>query len=157
MVVSADGREIVDNGDLSRYVASQAPGQDREARASCADGEPKTISVTLGTFPDDPTESRRTSEEESNKLGMTLRDLTPEMAERLDLPRGTRGVVVMDVEAGEAAEHGGPAARRRDRGRERRCPSTASGVVPASSSTRPRPTGWPASACAIRVVIGSWF
>ena len=35
---------------------------------------------------------------------MTLRDLTPAVAERMELPRGTKGVLVMDVEAGEAAE-----------------------------------------------------
>ena len=35
---------------------------------------------------------------------MTLRDLTPAIAERMELPRGTKGVLVMDVEAGEAAE-----------------------------------------------------
>ena len=38
---------------------------------------------------------------------MTLRDLTPVVAERIDLPRDTRGVVVMDVEAGEVAEDAG--------------------------------------------------
>ena len=41
------------------------------------------------------------------KLGMTLRDLTPAMAERLELPAARRGSVVMDVEAGEAAEDAG--------------------------------------------------
>ena len=105
VVTAADGREIVDNGDLSRYVAGQPPGKTVKLDL-LRDGQPKTISVTLGTFPDDPTESRG-EEEESNKLGMTLRDLTPEMAERLDLPRGSRGVVVMDAEAGEAAEQAG--------------------------------------------------
>jgi len=105
VVTAADGREIVDNGDLSRYVAGQAPGKTVKLDL-LRDGQPKTISVTLGTFPDDPTESQG-EEEDSNKLGMTLRDLTPEMAERLDLPRGTRGVVVMEAEAGEAAEQAG--------------------------------------------------
>ena len=38
---------------------------------------------------------------------MTLRNLTPDLAERLELPRGTKGVFVMDVEAGEAAEDAG--------------------------------------------------
>ena len=38
---------------------------------------------------------------------MTLRDLTPGMADQLQLPRGIRGVVVMGVEAGEAAEDAG--------------------------------------------------
>ena len=38
---------------------------------------------------------------------MTLRELTPAVAERLGLPRGTEGVVVVEVEAGEAAEDSG--------------------------------------------------
>jgi serine protease Do len=70
------------------------------------DGAQKTIAVTLGTFQDDPKEADA-SDEQTNKLGMTLRDLTPEVAERLDLPRSTKGAVVMDVEAGEAAETAG--------------------------------------------------
>jgi len=37
-------------------------------------------------------------------LGMQIRTLTPEMAERLELPRTLKGVVVTDVEVGEAAE-----------------------------------------------------
>ena len=35
---------------------------------------------------------------------MTLREVTPAIAERLELPRGTKGVVVVEVEAGTAAE-----------------------------------------------------
>jgi S1-C subfamily serine protease len=38
---------------------------------------------------------------------MTLQDLTAPLAERLDLPRGTKGVVITDVDAGEAAEQAG--------------------------------------------------
>jgi serine protease Do len=38
---------------------------------------------------------------------MTLRNLTPDMAERLELPRGSKGVLVTAVEAGEAAEEAG--------------------------------------------------
>jgi serine protease Do len=38
---------------------------------------------------------------------MSLRNLTPELAERLDLPRGTKGPMVEDVEAGEPAEKAG--------------------------------------------------
>ena len=42
---------------------------------------------------------------------MTLRNLSPEAAERLELPRGTRGIVVTDVEGGSAAEDAGLQAR----------------------------------------------
>ena len=38
---------------------------------------------------------------------MTLRNLTPDVAERLEMPRTAKGVVVMDVEAGENAEDAG--------------------------------------------------
>ena len=105
VIVAADGREIVDNGDLSRYIASQAPGKTVKLDL-LRDGATKTISVTLGMFPDDPNEGQAEEEGTSN-LGMTLRDLTPEIAERLELPRSARGAVVMDVEAGDAAEAAG--------------------------------------------------
>ena len=35
---------------------------------------------------------------------MGVRNLTPQLAERLDLPRDTRGVLITNVEAGEPAE-----------------------------------------------------
>jgi serine protease Do len=53
VIVSADGREIVDNGDLSRYIASQPPGKTVKLEV-LRDGATKSLSVTLGTFPDDP-------------------------------------------------------------------------------------------------------
>jgi hypothetical protein len=37
---------------------------------------------------------------------MTLRNLTPEIGEQLEVPRGTRGVVVTDVEGGAASRLG---------------------------------------------------
>jgi serine protease Do len=106
VVLSADGRKIENNGDLSRYIASKPPNSTVKLEVQHGK-ERKTVNVTLGTFPDEPSERAAESGSGTSKLGMTLRDLTPQMAERLDLPRGTRGVVVMDVEAGEAAEEAG--------------------------------------------------
>jgi serine protease Do len=105
VVVSADGHQVQDNGDLSRYIAGKAPGATVKLEF-LREGVQKSVSVTLGTFPDDPTEAQK-PDEQANKLGMTLRDLSPEVAERLDLPRSTKGAVVMDVEAGEPAEAAG--------------------------------------------------
>jgi serine protease Do len=102
VVLSVDGRTIENNGDLSRYVASKAPGT--TVKLEVLRGKSRqNLSVTLGTFPDQPEEASAGGAD-ANKLGMTLRDLTPQMAERLDMPRGSRGVVVVDVEAGEAAD-----------------------------------------------------
>jgi serine protease Do len=105
VVVGVDGRAIEDNGDLSRYIAAKAPGTTVNLRL-LRGGTEQTIAVTLGTFPE---ETADTDTESANRgqLGMTLRNLTPDMAERLEIPRGSKGVLVTAVEAGEAAEEAG--------------------------------------------------
>jgi serine protease Do len=104
-IVSADGRAIQDNGDLSRHIASLPPGS--TVKLDLFRGkEKKTVSVTLGTFPDQTLDEGSAAAGRAS-LGMTLRDLTPVVAERIGLPRETRGVVVVEVEAGEVAEDAG--------------------------------------------------
>jgi serine protease Do len=105
VIVAADGKKIEDNGDLSRYIAGKAPGASVKLDV-IRDGAEKPVTVTLGTFPDEPNEEQ-TEEGRKGKLGMTLQDLSSQLAERLDLPRGTKGVVITDVDAGEAAEQAG--------------------------------------------------
>jgi serine protease Do len=105
VVIGVDGRPVEDNGDLSRYVASKAPGTTVNLRVLRAGGE-QTIAVLLGTFPDETADAESDSAKHG-QLGMSLRNLTPDTAERLELPRTTKGVVVSSVEAGEAAEEAG--------------------------------------------------
>jgi len=105
VILGADDRTIEDNSDLSRYIASKPPDTTVKLRV-LRDGERKELSVTLGTFPDEPTEVAST-ESSRPRLGMSLRDLTPPLAERLELPRDARGALVTDVEAGEPAERAG--------------------------------------------------
>ena len=106
VVIGVDARTVEDNGDLSRYIASKAPNTTVNLRVLREGGQEQTIAVKLGTFPEEGAED----ESESGKhgqLGMTLRNLTPDMADRLELPRATKGVVVVAVEAGDAAEEAG--------------------------------------------------
>jgi serine protease Do len=105
VILSADGRAIGDNSDLSRYIASKSPGS--TVKLELLRGkEKKTVSVTLGTFPDEPSDEPG-DEGGRASLGMSLRDVTPAIAERMELPRGVRGALVTDVEAGGAAEGAG--------------------------------------------------
>jgi serine protease Do len=106
VVIGVDDRAVTDNNDLSRYVASKAPGQTVRLRI-LRDGQEKVIPVTLGTFPEQDDEASERPAEDKAELGMTLRNLTPDVAQRLEMPRTARGVVVMDVEAGENAEDAG--------------------------------------------------
>ncbi|MGD8894680.1 MAG: Do family serine endopeptidase [Acidobacteriota bacterium] len=105
VILSADGRAIEDSSDLSRYIASKAPETEVELSV-LRDGERKAISITLGTFPEETTLVAR-QDTERRRLGMSVRDLTPSLAQRLELPRGSRGVLITDVETGEPAEEAG--------------------------------------------------
>jgi serine protease Do len=103
VVLTADGREIDDSSDLSRYIASKAPGTEVELNVLRGSEEQK-ISLTLGTFPEGPGASARQETTERRRLGMSVRDLTPALADRLELPRDTRGVLITEVEPGEPAD-----------------------------------------------------
>jgi serine protease Do len=105
VVVEIDGRPVDDSGDVSSYVASRAPGTTVRLRLMRA-GREKNVSIALGTFPEERSSDTR-NEDGSSSLGMSLRALTPELARQLELPRDLRGVVVTNIEAGEAAERAG--------------------------------------------------
>jgi serine protease Do len=107
VVLSVDDVLIQDQTDLSRYVAGKTPGTTVKLKI-LRGGDEKTVPVTLGTFPEETASATEENEEGgSAQLGMTLRNLTPDLAERLDLPRGVKGVVVWEVEPGTHAEDGG--------------------------------------------------
>ena len=105
IVVAVDGRPVADSTDLSRYVASKAPGTSVRLQL-IRNGSEKDLSVTLGTFPEESATQEAEQGGGSDQLGMTIRNLTPDVAEQLELPRSTRGVVVMDVEGGAAEQAG---------------------------------------------------
>jgi serine protease Do len=107
VVIEVDGRPIEDNNDLSRYIASRAPGTTVRLKV-LRNGSDRNVNLTLGTFPEEAAEGDDQDEDEAGvQLGMTLRELTPDLAGRLELPRTAKGVVIMDVEAGSAAEDAG--------------------------------------------------
>jgi serine protease Do len=105
VILSADARPIEDSSDLSRYISSKSPGT--VVKIELLRGKDrKVVSVTLGTFQEETQESEDDQGGRAS-LGMTLRDLNPSLSERLELPRGLRGVLVMEVAAGEAGEDAG--------------------------------------------------
>jgi serine protease Do len=106
VVVQVDGRVIEDNNDLSRYVSSRAPGTNVRLKV-LRNGSEKAVTLVLGTFPEETADAEEQEQDAGVQLGMTLRELTPDLAARLELPRTAKGVVVMDVEAGSAAEDAG--------------------------------------------------
>jgi S1-C subfamily serine protease len=71
------------------------------------EGKELTFPVTISEMPGEEEEQRRASETESTKgVGLTVQDITPELARRLEIANA-RGVLVTTVEGGSNAEAAG--------------------------------------------------
>ena len=107
VVVGTDGTLVEDNSALSKYISSKEPGTRVVLRVLRA-GNERDLAVTLGTFPDrDFDETAAADQGPRDELGMMLQDLTPRLSSELELPRGTRGAVVLRIEPGESAAEAG--------------------------------------------------
>ncbi len=108
-VTSVDGRQIKNGDDLVADIASRKPnsklvlglirnGKKQDASVTVAD-RAKLFASRVG---DDDQGSQEDAPKES-KFGVTVRGVTSEMADRLDIPSGT-GVIVQEVKPGSFAD-----------------------------------------------------
>jgi serine protease Do len=108
-IVSVDGRSVKTGDELVSDIANRKPGskvtlgyyrnaKKDEAVVTVAD-RAKLFASRLG----EQEEGGEEATPKQSKLGVTVRDLTPEMADRLNVPSG-QGVVVQDVKSGSFAD-----------------------------------------------------
>jgi serine protease Do len=111
VVVSFDGRPIDKMNELPRQVAKMPVGQ-KATIVVLRKGERKSFDVELGEL-DTGVEQARAEEgpESRPRLGLSVQDLTPEIAQQLGVESG-RGVIVTNVEPESPADQAG--LRRRD-------------------------------------------
>lgn len=111
-ITSVDGKPVKNGNELVEDIAGRKPGS-TAALGIVRNGRKQDIKVTIadraklfGQRLGDNEESNNQTEPAQNKLGFTVRNLTPEMAERLNLPNN-KGVVVSDVKPGSFGEDAG--------------------------------------------------
>jgi serine protease Do len=108
-IVSVDGKDVKTGDELVADIASRKPGtkvplgfvrngKKQEALVTVAD-RAKLFASRLGE--DD--EGGEGSAPKQSKLGVTVRAITPEIADKLEIPAG-KGVIVQDVKAGSFAD-----------------------------------------------------
>jgi serine protease Do len=108
-ITTVDGHKVTKGAELVAEIAARKPGakvainflrngKAQETTVTIAD-RAKLFAARLG----EDRESGDDSAPKQNKFGITVRKLTPEMAERLDMPAG-KGVIVQDVKPGSFAE-----------------------------------------------------
>ncbi|KQT36368.1 DegQ family serine endoprotease [Methylophilus sp. Leaf414] len=105
IILKFDGKPIVTSGDLPRVVASIKPGKVVPVEI-VRKGTSKTLQLGVGEMPNEqaeaPASSKEPSKSESNKIGLTLRELTPQQKKKLN---GKNGLLVIES-VGAAAQAG---------------------------------------------------
>ena len=105
VIVEIDGEIVKDSHTLLKIVAGITVGSKVVIRV-LRDGRMKVFSVKVTERPD----TRDLSEEEPDKneeyFGMTVQEITPEIAAHLGLPVAT-GVIITQVKSGSAADEAG--------------------------------------------------
>ncbi len=111
VIVNFNGSPVPDTNSLRNHVASTPPGT-RVTLAVMRDGKEQLLRATLGeliatTGKGNLRGAGDGGSTKNSSLGMSVEPLTPALAERLDLPNGTTGLVVTDLDpAGPAADAG---------------------------------------------------
>jgi serine protease Do len=107
-IIAVDGQKVTKGDELVSDIASRKPGS-KVTLTFIRNGKRQETTVTIADRA--KLFGRELGEEEENdesspkpsKFGVTVRKVTPEMAERLDLPVD-KGVIVQDVKPGSFAE-----------------------------------------------------
>jgi serine protease Do len=108
-IASVDGKSVKNGDELVSDIASRKPGskvtvgfvrngKKQEAAVTVAD-RAKLFAARLG----DEDETGEEAGPKASKLGLSVRALTSEMADRLEVPAG-KGVIVQDVKPGSFAD-----------------------------------------------------
>lgn len=96
VIVKFDGKVIASSNDLPRVVAATKPGKTVQAEIM-RKGSLKTISVTVGDLPVERDEvvtgNKGNVKPDQNKLGLGLRELSPQQKKKLN---GRNGLLVVD-------------------------------------------------------------
>jgi serine protease Do len=104
VILRFDGKEIENAHKLSQLVAETAPNTLIKI-GLLRNGKEKTLSLKIGTMPEEAQKS--ISPQKENDWGMTVQELTPQLAQQLDLKPGTTGVVISDISEGSPAAEAG--------------------------------------------------
>ena len=104
VILEVNGKNINDTHQLLILIASFHVGDKVNVKVS-RDGQEKTFQVTVAERKDRPEIARDPGDGKAS-FGMTVQDITPQIARQLGIPQ-TKGVVVTDIEEGSPADEVG--------------------------------------------------
>jgi serine protease Do len=107
VVTQFNGKPVVDSNQLRNDISSSTPGSTVSLQI-VRDGRTENVKATLGELSARRDRSESTDEPHGDgRFGMGVEPLTPDLAERVGVPRSTQGLLVTDVDpSGIAADSG---------------------------------------------------
>lgn len=103
IILEFDGKKIVEMNELPRLVAASPVGKTVKLKV-LREGQPKEFSISVGRLVDAGDDNDQKAADDV--LGLTVRELTKELAARMGL-KESQGVVVAGVRRGSIADLGG--------------------------------------------------
>ena len=87
-------------------IASVQPGEEAKLQV-VHEGDTRTVSLKVGQMPNEQVAGNDRAQEPRERIGLALAPLSPDLRNELDVPDGTRGAVVRNVEPGSPADQAG--------------------------------------------------
>lgn len=105
VIVEYDGKQIDEGSELPRYVAA-TPVDKKVHMVIFRDGSKKDVTLVVGKLSEKAGASGQAIGDQSDKIGITVKEITKDIADRLDL-RNSKGLVVTEVAPGSSAQDAG--------------------------------------------------
>jgi serine protease Do len=106
VVIALNGEPVTDSRTLRLAISQAAPGTIVHLKVLHNNSQ-KEVSVTLGELSAGPQAANTVNEPGEALEGVTIHDLTPRIAARLELPAHTKGAIVTDVKLTSPAAEAG--------------------------------------------------
>jgi serine protease Do len=105
VILQFNGKEVENARALSQMAAATAPNTQVKIDI-LRNGKAETISLTVGTMSEEG-QKAPAPEEEKTSWGMTVQQLTPQLAQQLGLEPESTGVLITGIQSGSPAEDAG--------------------------------------------------
>jgi len=106
VVTELNGQKVEDSNDLRLRVSQTAPGTSVDLKV-IRDGQSRNFNVTLGELPENEEKAPAAEKSGSALDGVQVETLTSDIAQQLEVPAGTHGVVVSSVDPSSTAAEAG--------------------------------------------------
>jgi serine protease Do len=106
VITELNGVRVDDSRELRLKISQLTPGSAIKLKL-IRDGNPREVTITLGEVPNEKETARAETPKSDSLDGLSVENLTPQIARQLELPAGASGVVVDDVQDGSRADDAG--------------------------------------------------